>query len=75
MGACGASGPALGVLSARWVHSAWPRVTVGLESPLGYPFLGVFMELSELSGFGTFNATISSLSRVFPQVMFPPVCF
>lgn len=35
----------------------------------------VFMELSDLSGIGTFNATIPSLSRGFMKVAFPPVCF
>lgn len=33
------------------------------------------MELSELSGIGTFNATAPSLSRVFMKRVFPPVCF
>lgn len=58
-------------------QSAWSRVTggaVGPESPF-WAQMEVFVELSELSGIGTFKATVPSLSRGFTKVAFPPVCF
>lgn len=85
MGACGASAPALVVLSARWVPLRLVQGDWGLLGGLWgwnplwsitfWAQMEVFMELSELSGFGTFNATTPSLSRVFMKVVFPPVCF
>lgn len=85
MGACAASAPALVVLPSRWLPVSLAQGdwgTVGglrgwnpLWSITFWEQMEVFMELFELSGICTFNATIPSLSRGFMKVAFPPDSF